>query len=433
MKYNRGVFIAAAFFCLCGFGLADETDCSPCDKTSSLPSPHTPVSIFDGINQKTYPAARIAFYGWLQTGITVNEYGQKNRYDSPYVSPVHRQLVGNSANSHLLTQEQQSDLKLNQLWFGVERQLDTQKGFDWGFQTNLAYGTDVRYSQCNSDKAFDHDWGCGDYYLSLVSLYGDMGYKKLSVRVGKFDAETRDEAFSAPDTFFYTCSYASFNDPTLSGVRAAYRINNQWTVLGAWSTGEGTSFENKFNDNGVLFQVRFMPTKSTSLKYSLFLEHNNGLNKHSDAATQYGRDFLTRDWSTHQVVFQWDINSHWRFEAEGFSHSRRMHTYQDNETGFSNGSNLNLFYKINERWKVGTRYEWVKGRNVLYDLPYLTGGSGTEINALSFAINWQPTYRLNLRTELRHDWTDYNNGYRPFDAGKQSDQLLLGSAMTVKF
>ena len=434
MKVNRVALLVAAFFCFCGFDVNGSTnECSPCEKVDLSASPHTPVSIFDGINKKSVPKTGFAVYGWLQTGITINEYGQKNRYDSPYISPVHRQLAGDSANSHLLTQEQQSDFKLNQLWLGVERPLDPRKELDWGFQSNLAYGTDVRYTQCNSDKTFDYGWGCGDYSLSIVSLYGDVGYKNLSVRVGKFDAETRNESFSAPATFFYTCTYASFNDPTLSGVRAAYRINDHWTVLSAWSTGEGTSFENKFDDNGILFQVRFTPTKSTLLKYSFFLEHNNGLNKRADAATRYGRDFLTRDWSTHQVVFQWDITSHWRFETEGFSHSRQMHTNRGDETGFSNGYNLNLFYKINERWSVGGRYEWLKGRNVLYDLPHLTGGLGTEIHAMSFAVNWQPTYRLNLRTELRHDWTDYNNGYRPFDAGKQSDQLVFGSAMTVKF
>jgi len=433
MKNNRVVLGAAVFFCLCGYGSADELVCSPCEKTSLLTSPHTPVSIFDGINRKLVPKTGIAVYGWLQTGIAINEYGQKNRYDSPWVSPVHRQLGGYSGNSHLLIMEQQSDLKLNQLWFGVNRTLDTRKGFDWGFEVDTAYGTDLRYIQCNGDKSFDYNWGQGDYFLSIACLYGDIGYKNLSVRVGKFSTEMSNEIFPATETFFYTKAYAFWNSPTVSGVKAAYRINDRWTVLGAWTASDGASFENRFDDAGVLFQVRFTPTKSTSLKYSCFLEHCNGLNRRSDAAERFGRDYLTRDASSHHVVFQWDINLRWRFEAEGFTHSRLMRRDINNDTGFSNGYNLNLYYKFNERWSVGTRYEWLKACNTLFDLPYLTGGNGTEINALAFAVSWQPTYRLNFRTELRHDWTDYNNGYRPFNAGTQSDQLLLGGAMTVKF
>ena len=434
MKINRVVFIITTFFCLCLVGSAAEPGCSPCEKTGLLSSPHTPVSIFDEFNQKSFKAgARIAIYGWLQTGITVNDYGQKNRYDSPYISPVNRQLSGYSGNSHLLMMEQQSDIKLNQIWLGAQRLLDTRKGFDWGFQVDTAYGTDTRYTQCFNDKMFDYDWGQGDYYLSIVSLYGDIGYKNLSVRVGKFNSEMSSESFSATESFFYTKSYGYFNSPTLSGVKAVYRINDQWTVSGAWTASDGASFENRFDDTGVLFQVRFTPTKSTLLKYSCFLEYCNGLNKRSDAVAQYGRDFLTRDASSHHVVFEWDINSRWCYAMEGFTHSRLMHRASDNDTGFYNGFNLNLYYKFNERWSVGTRYEWLKARNTLFDLPYLTGGSGTEINTLSFAVNWQPTYRLNLRTELRHDWTDYNNGYKPFDNRTQSNQLLLGCAMTVKF
>jgi len=442
MKVNKVVFIVIVFICLYGFdraGYADETTCMPCPNaglsTSTLaPAALAPASattsIFDGINQNR---ARIAFYGWLQTGITVNEYGLRNRYDSPYVSPVNRQLVGYSANSHLLMLEQQSDFKVNQCWLGVQRLLDTDNGFDWGFQVDTAYGTDLRYCQSFNDQTFDYDWGQGDYYLSIVSLYGDVGYKNLTVRVGKLNSEMSNESFAATETFFYTKAYAFFNAPTVSGVRATYRINDQWTVLGAWTAGENTSFENRFDDNGFLCQVRCNPTKSTTLKYSYFLERNNGLNKNPDAASRYGRDYLTQDLSSHHVVFRWNINSRWSYVAEGFTCSRLMHRIQDDDPGFANGFNLNFIYKVNERWSAGTRYEWLKARKTLFDLTYLTSGSGTEINSLAFAVNWQPTLRVNFRSEIRYDWSDYNNGYKPFDNRTQNNQLVFGCAMTVKF
>ena len=438
MYVKRIVFTVTVFLCLIGFdhaGSAGEPACRPCGKAdfSTFATAPAATSIFDGINQYTGKTAKIAFYGWLQSGITVNEYWLQNRYDSPYISPVNRQLAGYSGNSHLLMLEQQSDFKVNQCWLGVQRLLDTDNGFDWGFQVDTAYGTDLRYCQSFNDKTFDYDWGQGDYYLAIVSLYGDVGYKNLSVRFGKFNSEMSHESFAATETFFYTKAYAFFNAPTVSGVRAAYRINDRWTVLGAWTAGENTSFENRFDDNAMLCQVRFQPTKSTALKYSYFLERNNGLSKHSDAATRYGRDFLTEDLSSHHVVLLWDVNPRWRYATEGFTCSRIRHRIADNETGFANGFNQNLIFKINERWSLGGRYEWLKARKTLFDLAYLTGGTGTEINSLAFAVNWQPTLRLNVRSEIRHDWADYNNGYKPFDAGTQNHQWIFGCAMTVKF
>ena len=438
------VYIVTTSLCLLHFaraGFTDEPSCLPCEQAglstmttmTSCPaktSDQAAKSIFDGIN---YNKSRIALYGWLQTGITVNEYGQKNRYDSPYVAPVNRQLSGYSGNSQLLMLEQQSDFKLNQLWLGVQRLLDTSHGFDWGFQVDTAYGTDLRYCQSFNDKTFDYDWGHGDYYLSIVSLYGDLGYKNLSLRVGKFNSEMSNESFAATETFFYSKTYSFFNAPTVSGVKAAWQINDRWTVLGAWTTGENTSFENRFDDNGFLIQTRYKPTKSTSLKYSFLLERNNGLNKRPDAAIRYGRDWVAQDQYCHQVVFVWDVTTRWRYAAEGFSCSRLNHRNQDNDTGFANGFNHNVFYKINERWSVGGRYEWLKARNTFFDLRYLTGGSGTEINSLAFAVNWQPTLRVNVRSEIRYDVTDYHNGYKPFDAGKHSDQWVFGCAGTVKF
>ncbi len=430
MRVKRIFLIAAIFFgfhTLGGEGLAEE----PTVSSSGQPAPPARTSIFDGINRNR---SRIAFYGWLQAGITVNEYGCKNRYDTPFVSPVNRQLAGNSGNSNLLMLEQQSDFKLNQLWFGVQRLLDTRHGFDWGFQTDVAYGTDLRYCQSFNDRTFDYDWGDGDYYLSIVSLYGDLGYKNLSIRAGKFNSEMSNESFSATETFFYTKSYAFFDAPTVSGVRAAYQLNDRWTVLGAWTAGENTSLENRFDDNGFLFQVRCKPSRSTTLKYSYFLERNNGLNKRPDAAETFGRNYLTQDAASHHAVFLWDLTPRWRYVAEGFTSSRVMSQVQgDDDTGFSNGFNLNLFYKLNERWSFGGRYEWLRARNTLYDLRYLTDAAGTEINSLALAVNWDPRPRLNIRSELRHDWTDYENGYKPFDRNAERNQLVFGCAMTLKF
>ena len=172
---------------------------------------------------------------------------------------------------------------------------------------------------------------------------------------------------------------------------------------------------------------------SGTTRYSFDVERWNSLNKRSDAAERFGRNYLTQDTYNHQLVFEWDIDSRWRYVMEGFSYSCLMHKVQAGDTGFANGFNLSLFYKINERWSIGGRYEWLRARNTLVDVPYPARAEGMETNTLAFAVHWQPAYRLNFRTELRHDWANYNNGFKPFGAATQSNQLLFGCAMTVKF
>ena len=47
---------------------------------------------------------------------------------------------------------------------------------------------------------------------------------------------------------------------------------------------------------------------------------------------------------------------------------------------------------------------------------------------VSLGLNWTPTANWTVRPELRYDWFDgvSLNGLRPYDAGTQDDQFLLG-------
>lgn len=220
---------------------------------------------------------------------------------------------------------------------------------------------------------------------------------------------------------------------TVAGVRVEYKANERLSILGAWTAGESTSFENTFDDNGFLFQVRFKPTKTTTFKYSFFLEANNGLNKRPDAAIRFGRDCDTQDSYSHHVVVTWDVTPRWQYMIEGYAAVHYGKRDGEKEKNFANGVNQSLIYKINDRWSVGGRFEWLKARNTLFDLAYLTDGAGTDICSLALAVNWWPSPRFNIRPELRYDWTDYKNGFGPFGGGTEKNQLTGGFAVTLKF
>ena len=55
-------------------------------------------------------------------------------------------------------------------------------------------------------------------------------------------------------------------------------------------------------------------------------------------------------------------------------------------------------------------------------------------------MNWNPYKNLNIRPELRYDWSFYRNGFKPFGGydpvtgnGRYSDQLTGGLAVTYSF
>lgn len=80
MNIHRILILCTVFLCFEGMILtADDSVSGPCDPVdSAAEAAATPRSVFDGFNRNP---ARIYLYGWLQTGIMVNEYGKICRVD----------------------------------------------------------------------------------------------------------------------------------------------------------------------------------------------------------------------------------------------------------------------------------------------------------------------------------------------------------------
>ena len=383
------------------------------------------------------------FTGWMEAGITVNNHGSTNDYTNGLTSPASRNLAPFSGNTYLFMSEQASDLKLNQLWLSFSRMIDTKHGFDWGFQADYLFGTDAKFTQSFGDQTFDFDWGEGDYYSSFVQLYGEVGYKNLKVKAGKYAAGMTHEALPAVASFFYSHAYVCFNTPlTVSGAVAEYTVNDRLSFSGGWVTGQMNSFENRFDDNGFLGGVTWKPSKTSSLAYHLYYGDVNGGNKMGTAALDdYNRNYMFGNETIQTLVYTRQLNPCWLYMIEGF------HTDNDYNGNLmapgiasystkSYGINQHLIYTITPCWAVGLRGEWQRGEGTIFDAaPYTRGGQGGDLYEITLGVNWRPTGKPNLmiRPELRYDWADYDNGFKPFANATKSTQLSGGCSAVVMF
>lgn len=377
---------------------------------------------------------RINLYGWVQAGATMNEHGNKTEYASNTLnSPASRNINAMSGNSFLLGTEQQTNLKLSQLWLGVTRKIEAQHGMDWGIQLDMTYGTDARYCQAFGDETFDYGWGSGEYYLGFTQMYAELGNQKVKARVGKFVTEMSHEPLAAPLTYFYSHSYACYSSPlTVSGAMLEYALTDKLTFFGGWTAGYHTSFENRFGDDGFLCRLTYTPTKNTSLRYSLYTGSNNGWNKRANAGN-YARFYDRTDVLANSIVFNWTLNDRWRYMIEGHWSNYDAKTGNASTKTNAQGISQHLIYTINSKWSVGTRIEWLNAHGTFFDLLPYTGGDGTDVYEISLGANWDPTPWFNFRPELRYDWTYYDNGFKPFANGTQTKQFSGGCSVLIKF
>jgi len=426
--------------CVSVFNPCDNV-CNPCDsvcQTGPFGKYLTEKSIFDSplfenrlIGKKSQ--SRISFYGWMLTGVTVNNHGATTTYQNNrpshfnYPSSINRDgttvkrggMEEWSGNSYVLQTEQQTDWKFNQVWFGAKRDL-TDK-FDWGFQADFFYGTDGRYSRNWGDKSFDYYWNSGDYFANFPQLFATVGTKKLYAKVGKFAGGFSTEGLAAPREFFYSHAMIAFGRPLVAeGVVVEWNPNKQWTISGGWLAGIMTSmFDNPYDDSAFLGKIMYRFSDTATLSYRVF---------YNDMGVRPGSNTGTRNQS-HIVIFTKKINPNLSYMGEV--------AYSDNQTvagvtGDSWGINNHLIYKINDKWSVGTRAEYHYSRNMSFDTRAVTGGEGGDLWEFTLATHYKINPKTTFRPEIRYDYTDYKN-YRPFGNNQSNDQISGGCSFIVMF
>jgi hypothetical protein len=349
--------------------------------------------------------------GWLQQGITFNNYGSSNTFNGP--------LAINDLNQQY---------QLNQLWLYFVKPTKTDGcGFDVGGRIDLSYGTDWRFGQCTGleDRidSPDHYYG-----LILPQFYFEVAIDDLTVKMGHFATFTSYEAVPAPLNFFYSHSYlmGGYFDPLLvTGLQADYKLCEHWTAVGGFNRG-WLRFEDPTDDLNFLGGVRYTgDDKRATMSLLVDTGQQAGFTGVHDRDTVY---FVFTYQLTKKLLYasQYDVGQE---EHGSVVTPGRSADYYGMEHVF--------IRKLNDCWSLGLRYEWVRdeegsriagiGGAIGSDKGW--GGSpgfAGSFHDLSLGLNYRPHPNLVLRPEVRWDWYDGSRNVAnqlPFDNYTASDQF----------
>ena len=418
--------------------------CDPVCQTKPSGSYLYDKSIFDSrlfenrfVGKKS--RSRIQFYGWMLTGVTVNNHGATHTYGNPasaygfnnrqakdgtIIRPGYND---HSGNTYVLQLEQPTDWKVNQLWLGARRDLDDR--FGWGFRADFVYGTDIRYARNWGDRSFDNNWGSGDYFAAFPQLFGTVGTKNLFVKVGKFAGGFSYEGLAAPREFFYSHANICYGRPLVTqGAVVEWHPNKKWSFTGGWLAGVFNSFENPFNDSAFLGTATYNFTKDAALTYKVFCNDRGTRTNHLGAVTSTGQID-----SIHTLIFTRRINQKWFYMGEVAYTDHLYDRFNTGGTGNAWGTNHHLIRTFTDKFSLGFRGEYHYSRNSTFDLPSVTftepgnGGQGGDIWTFTVAAQYKMTPKVTFRPEIRYDYADYNNGFRPFGGNNSKKEQLCGS------
>jgi len=352
--------------------------CNPCDPCGGSVSPFT-------------------FGGWVEAGIYTNDR------DSHSNGPAH-------FGSHKRT-----DFQMNQLYLFGEKEMHTKRGFDWGGRVDLAYGTDYGVMQ-TGDGTFDANWGNNrsGYGMAAYQLYGTLGYKDLSVKIGKFITPIGWEAVATKDNLFYSHSYCYMIEPaTHTGVLATYDVSDRLSLNAGWTSGMDSSFRNPNNNSSVLTGFTYSLSDKATVYYWI------------NAGTQYNVEAQAdSDYFIQSLCLEWAL-------TDRFTYVHQYNLRNNNVDGggrySSYGINNHFLYKLSDKLTAGTRLEWLRDNGNGSDWSYIDApGNYWQV---TLGLRWDPTEHLSFRPEVRYDWC--RGGAAPFGGGK--DQISGGCGMVISF
>jgi len=98
-----------------------------------------------------------------------------------------------------------------------------------------------------------------------------------------------------------------------------------------------------------------------------------------------------------------------------------------NDRFSSYGINNHFLYKINDRWKAGMRFEWLRDNGGGL---YVTEYKG-DYYQMTLGLNWNPRSNVSIRPEIRYDWV--RGAATPFADGTKRNQLSGGCGIVLSF
>lgn len=317
-------------------------------------------------------------------------------------------------------------------WLGmtVGRATDTSKqDWDVGFEFDMMYGTDYFSLQSRGleqEKDGTNKWNSdngagligGLHGFTLPQVYGQVAYKDVSVKAGKFFhplgfSRYQPNLNSIANTRTYSAIYGEF--ATVTGVQSDYQVNEELTLTGAIHRGDA-NWEDNNNELSAYLGFNWISSDGkTELRYMF------DVGREDDAGVN--------DQFVHAIVFQRRFLDNW------------IYLFHNNfgyiNNGVSNGSDARWYgieqqiaYEFSEKFVAGIRYEWFDDIDGVQVAP--TPGSGVY-HLLDVGGTYRVTENFWLRPEFRWEWFDADSGAGPgpFGNGNHRSQFIASISALI--
>lgn len=386
----------------CGDCGTCDTCCDPC---AGGCRESEPWKLFDCAWMECHD---ITVAGWVAQSFTWNPDRPANRFNGPVT-------FTDRSNEYLL----------NQVYLYAEKSADTGGcGVALGGRVDLLYGSDARFTTAlglETTAEGDPRWNNRRFYgLAMPQLYAELGVNDWTFKAGHFYTIIGYEVVTAPDNFFVTHAYTmQYAEPfTHTGALATYNVSDNIAITGGITRG-WDNWEDNNNDLDFLGGITLSNDNGGSAAFAITTgdyDDDGVLNQ-----TMYSI-VLSQEVGDWTAVLQHDRG----WQDEGVSPTQDAEWY---------GVNTYLFYKINDCWSAGGRFEWFRDDDGVRVSTQGDTGYAGNFYATAFGLNWRPTANVLIRPEARWDWYDgvEPNGQRPYDDGSDSSQFVLATDVIVTF
>ena len=347
----------------------------------------------------------IRIYGWVNPS-----YNASNSSSSNY--PLSYAIVPNQ-------------LEFDQLVLRAERMPNTvqTQTMDWGFRLSNLYGMDYRFTTAQGYFSQQLLANNNLYGYDPVEAYGQLYFPSVAdgmvVTIGRYISPPDIEAQLAPQNYLVTHSLMfTFDTYTQTGVNAAIKFNDTWTLLLGLDSGSDVApWTNAAHTPTPLAFVRWVSANNNDSLWGGINSVNNGQFKGNHDNLQ-------------QVNLTW---SH-RFTERFFISTEAYYIYQYNAAlggtcnfgpvknfgggggcgptipGLSNSIGIVNYFEIKvlESDFVSLRTDYLndyQGQRSGFATPYMSGTLGLT-HVFSNLIEVRPE----VRYETAFDATPYNNG-----------------------
>ena len=371
----------------------------------------------------TLKKARIKVYGWANFGVNASTSGKSNIPESYATVP--------------------NQIELDQGVLRIERGPDTVQTdhVDWGFRLSSMYGMDYRWTTSQgwfSGQLLHHNYLYGfDPVEAYGLLYIPSVAKGMVIKVGRYISPPDIEAQLAPDNYLYTHSLMfTYDCYTQTGINAAIKLNDQWSVLFGIHAGDDIAPWNGAAHPTAMAMVRWVAASNNDSLYGGIDSLNGGSFKDGhDNLQQFNLTWTHR--FNQQGTFLTSTEAYYLFQTHalvgGTVNNGPPHTWFTNVgAGAPIPGNAPAFGVVNYTELKFSKKDFLSLRPVDYIVDFKGERSGFATTMASWTAG--VTHRFNelisVRPEVRYE---HAFSARPWDNGQRKDQFMFAIDALLRF